>query len=184
MQEEERIYLVDRDKAWWRMLEKIQRAILFVTVVSVMFIISYGAILRYVFQKDFFGIEDVILVIAFWMYFIGGSYGSYTGNHVSAEVIPAYIKDKKVRNIVLLVKSAVSVGLSWLFSYWGFNLFLWGVIQKGKTATLGIPLVVPQSAIFVGLVLMSLYITVYFIEDVLLFKRNNQTDLIMNKGEL
>ncbi len=184
MQEEERIYVVDRNKLLWRMLDKIQRSILFVTVVLVMFTISYGAILRYVFRKDFFGIEDVILVIAFWMYFIGGSYGSYQEYHVSAEVIPAHIKNKKIRNIVLLAKSAVSVGLSWLFSYWGFNLFLWGIIEKGKTATLGIPLVLPQSAIFVGLLLMSLYITVYFIEDVLLFKRNNYTDLIMNKEEL
>ena len=44
----------------------------------------------------------------FWLYFIGGAYGSYSKEHVSAEVIPIYLKNKKTRNIVLLIKSGIT----------------------------------------------------------------------------
>jgi len=176
--------LIDRNKAWWRVLLRFQRAIMFISVVSVILLISSGAVMRYVFKMDFYGIEDVTLVVAFWLYFIGGAYGSYSKNHVSAEVIPNYMKNKKSRNIVLIIKTVMTATLNWIFTYWAFMLLMWGFERFGRTATLGIPLVIPQSALFIGMLLMSFYTTIYAIEDIMQFMKNNQTDLIMKKEVL
>jgi TRAP-type C4-dicarboxylate transport system permease small subunit len=184
MNDEARIEIINRQNTWWLLLVRFQKIILFVTAFLVILLISYSAIMRYVFKSDFYGIEDVILVVSFWMYFIGAAYGSYTNNHVSAEVIPIYLKNKLVRNIIIIIRSVVTTILSWLFTYWALLLMKWGIEKYGRTATLGIPLFIPQGAIFIGLFIMSIYTSIYLIEDILVFVKNKTTDLLMNKQEV
>lgn len=165
-----KIQVFNRNGHFWKGLLKAQKIIMFLTSILVVGLISYGAALRYLFKADFFGLEDIILVVSFWMYFIGGAYASYDKSHISAEVIPTYIKNKRTRSIVVLLASLITTILSWLLTYWGFLLTLWGIEMFAKTPALGIPYVIPQGAIFIGLALMSFYFTVYLIEDFRSFK--------------
>lgn len=176
---ESRVHIIDRKSKFWNILIKIQRVILFLTSLLVTLVISSGAIMRYIFKVDFYGIEDITLVIAFFMYFTGGMYASYSKTHITAEVIPNHIKNKRSRNKLLIFKSLFTVVLSWLFTYWGFSMIKWTFLQGGKTATLNIPLTIPQGMVFIGFFFMSFYFTVYAIEDILNYKKDNYTDFII-----
>lgn len=181
MSGESRVYIIDRKNKLWIALLKVQRVVLFLTSALVIGIISAGAAMRYILKVDFFGIEDVTLTISFFMYFIGGAYAAYSNNHISAQVIPDLMKNKKARNILLIAKSFITVCLSWLFTYWGFLMVKWGLEQGGTTPSLGIPLIFSKGAISAGLFLISIYFTIYFIEDILNYKNNNYTDFLMDR---
>lgn len=184
MSEDLRVYIINRESKLWLGLIKLQRIILFLTSVFIIAIVSAGAIMRYVFKIDFYGVEDITLMISFVMYFIGGMYASYEKSHVSAMVIPLLMKDKKKRNILIIIKSLLTVALSWVFTVWGFMMVKWGIVAKGVTPTLGIPLIIPKGTIFVGLFFMSFYFTVYAIEEILNYKKNNYTDLLIEEEVL
>ena len=51
--------------------------------------------LRYVMGSPLFGIEELILFIGMWLYFMGASYGAYERTHIKAELIDIWCKDKK-----------------------------------------------------------------------------------------
>ena len=160
-----KIHIINRDGVFWKGLLLFQRVIMAITSIMVVGLISYGAAIRYTFEKDFYGVEDIVLLVAFWMYFIGGSYGSFRKTHISAEVIPNYIRNKKAKSFVRLVVSVCTTLLCFALTFWGFLLILWNLELMPTTPALGIPVVCSQGAIFLGLLLMSFYTAVYTIED-------------------
>ena len=151
---------------FWNSILSAQRLVMFVTSICVLFLIASAAFMRYFLQKDFYGMEDIVLIMAFWMYFMGGAYASYEKSHISAEVVSAYVKNEQNKRILRLIASGVTAVLSWIFSYWGFLLVLWALESPKTTVMLHIPVIVPQTAIILGFFLMCLYSTIHFINDV------------------
>lgn len=57
---------------FWDLLLRFQR---FVIIVSSLFVVaSIGAtvVLRYIFKTDLYGLEEIVVIFAFWLYFMGG----------------------------------------------------------------------------------------------------------------
>jgi len=127
--------------------------------------ISLNVFFRYVLEKNFFGMEEVIVIFAFWLYFIGGSYGTYERSHISADLTSVYIKNEKFLALIKAFISLITLFLSLLFTYWAIEFFMWGLQHPSKSPSLQIPTIIPQSSIFFGFILMSLYLTVHFIRD-------------------
>ena len=50
--------------------------------------------LRYVLGSPLFGIEELILFIGMWLYFMGASYGAFERTHIKAELINIWAKVK------------------------------------------------------------------------------------------
>ena len=63
-------------------------------------IIFLAVLLRYVFHSDLYGYEEIVVIFAFWLYFIGGSYGSYTRTHITADVVSVYVPDGKLKGFL------------------------------------------------------------------------------------
>ena len=123
--------------------------------------------LRYVFGSPLFGVEEMVCLIAMWLYFIGASYGAYERTHIKAELIHLWFKTKRSNAVVNSFSSLITLILSIIMIKWSYPYLIWG-IKKGETSqALLLPMVLSQSAIFFGAILMSLYFLVELVDHIL-----------------
>jgi TRAP-type C4-dicarboxylate transport system permease small subunit len=141
------------------------------TIVAVLVLVE--VILRYVFGSPLFGVEEMVCLIAVWLYFIGAAYGAFERSHIKAELIHVWIKSPRKLAFIKAVAALITLGLACVMVSWSYPYLLWG-IKRGETSqALLLPMVYSQSAIFVGSVLMCLYFLTELIDHILTFLGKN-----------
>lgn len=161
-----------KDTAFWNILLKVQRVLMVICSSAVALLIVFSVVLRYIFSKNFYGSEEIILIFAFWLYFLGASYGSYENSHIRADLLNVYLKNKRVKEGMALIALMVTTTVNLVITKWALDYMIWDIIKMPKTTGLKIPLIVPQSAIFFGLVLMAFYHVYYLITGLRNYFRN------------
>lgn len=155
--------------AWavWNLLLVLQRAFLIIAGSTVTLLVFTEVMLRYVFGSPLFGVEELICIIAIWLYFIGSAYGAYERTHIKADLIHMWIKTPRPRAVVDSIASAITVVLAAILVSWSYPYFIFG-LEKGETSqALLLPMVLSQSAIFFSAILMLLYFGVELIDNLL-----------------
>lgn len=145
-------------------------------------IISAAAFVRYVLGGDLYGFEEVVKLIAFWVYFMGAAYGSFNNTHVSADLISAYVPEGVGKRLLFLARDLVTFAVCGLFTWYGYDFFMFGFkgplgtwIAIPTTTVWRIPLWTSYLAIFFGLVCMSIYfLRNLFLSLIALFRGNAQ----------
>lgn len=124
------------------------------------FVFFFVVILRYWFQTDLFAYEEWVLMVAFWVYFLGGAVGSYENTHVKADFLLSIIKTPEkrwlVQNFTLLAE--VLIGL--MLCYWSWLMLaeeLDAYPDWQRTTGLELPFFIPKLGIALGFVLMTFY---------------------------
>lgn len=127
-------------------------------------IIAGAAAARYVFKTNFYGYEEIAVLVAFWLYFSGAAYGAYNNTHVSADVVDAYFPESRVKRLLTFLRWLVTVCICGLFTFYGYGFFEFGFVgplgnfQFLPTSMVWrIPLWTSYSAIFIGLIFMEVY---------------------------
>jgi TRAP-type C4-dicarboxylate transport system permease small subunit len=153
-------------------LRKVDRTILqlqrFLAIAGAVFIVlgvSCGALFRYVLDSSFHGLEELMVIAAFWMYFMGASCASYEKKHITAEVFSVYCTNALLRKLVAFTAALITFGLSALYTLWGWDFLSWSLEAGGETTRLQIPLAVGQSAVFIGFMLMTWYFFVNLVSQ-------------------
>ena len=97
-------YFLDRLKAssFWKVLLSIQKLTLFITTCVMVGILGVVVLFRYALKLDFFGFDEIVMISAFWMYFIGSSYAMEKREHVRADILERILplKGKKTLRII------------------------------------------------------------------------------------
>ncbi len=124
--------------------------------------------LRYVLGSPLFGIEELILFIGMWLYFMGASYGAFERTHIKAELINIWCKSERSLAILRSIASIITVILSIVMVSWTYPFFIWELVRGGTSQALLLPNVLCKSAIFFGSVLMSAYFITELIDNILL----------------
>ena len=124
--------------------------------------------LRYVLGSPLFGIEELILFIGMWLYFMGASYGAFERTHIKAELINIWCKSERSLAILRSIASILTVTLSIVLVSWTYPFFIWELVRGGTSQALLLPNVLCKSAIFFGSVLMSAYFITELIDNILL----------------
>jgi TRAP-type C4-dicarboxylate transport system permease small subunit len=150
----------------WGWLSKIQKLLMILSSIGIVLLLAVIVILRYVIKEDIQGIEELLLLPAFYLYFMGASYASYENSHISADMSNDFIKNQRVRFIVNLLALTITFVSSVFFFVWSFNQFYWSYTAKGATAIWGIPLFVVYSSVLVSFVLIVLYNLVHLVNRV------------------
>jgi TRAP-type C4-dicarboxylate transport system permease small subunit len=150
----------------WQGMDRLQQVVLIATSLFISVFMFVEVVLRYVLNKPLMGIEEIVPLGAFWLYFIGASYGSFKRTHIKAEVVEMMAKNPRVVAISRVVASAVSFGLSLFLCKWGLDFFIYGLTEGQRSATVFIPMIYSQSAIFFGLVLMTFYFLIEMVDRV------------------
>lgn len=163
-------FRLDETMFWKGLLVFVRIAMIVCSVVTTTVIII-GCIMRVIFHTDFYGIDDIILLFAFWLYFMGAVHGSYENSHIKADIVPALMKNLRLKDIIGLIAQVILIIVSIILLVWAWNYFLAGVIEMPRTTALKIPYAIPRFAIFLGMLIMSFYHIFYFYRNVKKFRQ-------------
>lgn len=156
--------------AWKGLSEVIRWLMIACSVISTGCMV-YSVVLRYVFKGNFYGSDEVIMLFAFWLYFMGAVYGSYENSHIKADLLNVYIKNMRKKDAVALLGQFLTIVVNTIVLVWATRYFGSEIAKGGLSTGLKIPLVIPKSAVFFGFLLMEFYHVVYFIKNTLAFIR-------------
>ena len=120
--------------------------------------------LRYVFASPLFGVEELVVLIAMWLYFLGASYGAYERSHIKADIIHLWFKTPRSFAGVNAVTGLITVVMCIIMVSWTYPYILWSIKKGGTTQALLLPTVYSQIAILVSAVLMTFYFFVEFLD--------------------
>lgn len=153
-------------KKIWDGLAKVQEYML--AILSILIAIQIGLLVffRYVLKINLFGIEEYVIISAWWMYFIGGTYASYERSHITVDVLNEVIKSKKVKGVIQVFNSIMTTFFSAVLAYYSIEFVIWGIEANARTYIYHYPLAYSQSAVLVGFMLMTFYSFVYTIKDI------------------
>ena len=156
--------------AWKGLSEVIRWLMIACSVISTGCMV-YSVVLRYVFKGNFYGSDEVIMLFAFWLYFMGAVYGSFENSHIKADLLNVYIKNMRKKDAVALLGQILTIVVNTIVLVWAIRYFGAEIAKGGLSTGLKIPLVIPKSAVFFGFLLMEFYHVVYFIKNTLAFIR-------------
>ncbi len=152
----------------WKCLIKLQQWLMIASSIFVILIMFVEVLLRYVFKSDLYGIEEIVVIAAFWLYFMGSSYGVYEKSHVKADILPQMMSQKAQKTLNIIIRF-IMAALCCLFTYWAVGMISHCLKYMPRTTGLRIPIVISQFSILLGYFLMSIYAIIYFLEDLFLF---------------
>lgn len=159
-----------QSKGWKGLSEIIRWLMIACSVISTGCMV-YSVILRYVFKGNFYGSDEVIMLFAFWLYFMGAVYGSYENSHIKADLLNVYIKNMRKKDAVALLGQFLTIVVNTIVLVWAIRYFGAEIAKGGLSTGLKIPLVIPKSAVFFGFLLMEFYHVIYFIKNTMAFVR-------------
>ncbi len=159
----------------FRFLLKLDSAVMIITSILAAGIVFVGVLMRYIFKMNFFGQEEVLCVVAMWLYWAGGVYGSYEGSHIKGDMLSSLLKSPLSKKIVELIIQGVSFVVILVFCIWGFEYMSFNLKFNAVSTGLKIPLSLSQMPLLVGFILMELY-TVFNFLRVLVDKDFGKTE--------
>ena len=80
--------------SFWHFMLRAQRVVMLLSICFSTIAVFIEVIMRYFFETPLIGIEELAAYVAFWLYFIGGSYGAYERSHISADLSQLIFKNK------------------------------------------------------------------------------------------
>ena len=117
-------------------------------------------ILRYGFQADLFAYNEWLLIICFWLFFMGGALGTYEGSHVNADLLSYLTDNPRLNWLRKVTVTVIEVVVSIAIVYWAFLMIYDEIVSYPNwqtTVALKIPFLVPRIGILLGFVFMTFY---------------------------
>ena len=137
----------------WKVVVHFMEIMLFLMSAALASMVFITVPVRYI-----FGIEEVIMMMAIWIYYLGGAYGSYEQSHINADILLHFVKNKKAIKVISVLKQIVAIVVFGAFGYWCIAKYLaWTIQSGGQSMQLHIPNWVPISMMAISFVLMTLY---------------------------
>lgn len=133
-------------------------------------LIIASALLRYVFMIDFYGMEDLVMLFAISLYFIGSVSASYTNDHIHADVVSSFVQKGNPRNIAIVIRNSLTVVGSLALLFWSINLLSWSIETRVTTQTIKIPLYLHHSIILLSFILMAVYECLRWYQSIIIMK--------------
>ena len=135
------------------------------TSIALTIMIGVCVFVRYIIHSDIYGSDEIITMLALWLYWIGAAYGSYEDTHITADMTDLFIKDPKKKRIVRIIVKGITAVVGFFLAYWGVGKYLvFNIKNFGYTTALKMPTLLTTASISIGLFLMFIYSVYYFIK--------------------
>lgn len=150
----------------------IVKVIVTVLGIFIPFAMVGGIISRALLGVQVFGLEELVLMAAMWLYMLGAALASREKSHLSADFIQAFSRNKTLNDVMRLIASILSVMMAVVFVTWSYSLFYWGVDKGQTTPVFSIPQYFSQGSLLIASMLLLLYALRDLIHDLSgLFKK-------------
>lgn len=138
--------------------------------------IVWWAVKRYLFASEFYGAEELILALAFWMYFIGAYIATYEDSHINADLFTGMLKTDKGKNIAKIVRLCISLLafalLTWLaWDFLAFDISMHKITVMYRFSQAWIHAVLPLS-----FVLSCIYTVAHIVQTVIALAEGGKSE--------
>jgi TRAP-type C4-dicarboxylate transport system permease small subunit len=165
--ERRRLKLKKREEnKFWNGLIKAERAIIIVAGAGTTLVVGGAMILRETIGVNFIGFEEILIIVAYWLYMIGCGHGSYEKSQITADIISVMMPECLGKDIILFARDVIGTALAIVFMVWAYNFAVWAIVNDLRTPVFRIPMVLGQGTVFLGMVLVTFYNVVYLYDDV------------------
>ena len=142
----------------WKWLLGAERTVMVLCSIAVLLTIFAGVICRRVLDINFTSSEELLVIFALWLYFIGGvEGGNYRDDHIKADVLSVFVKKETTIHIVNVVVKIISLVVSVALAVWAWQYFQFCQVVGGKTLVLKLPMMCSRFALVLGYTLPVLY---------------------------
>lgn len=159
-------------KALDRATNNLWNMIMIVTCVAVTILIMAAALMRYILKIDFYGSEEIILYVAFWLYFVGSISSSRDNTHINANMVSLFTHNQKIIRAIEICKTIFCLLIGLLALKWSFDYISWTFATGGRSSVFKMPTVIAQLPIF----LSYAFWVIYLIRDVVLLFMPNRKE--------
>jgi TRAP-type C4-dicarboxylate transport system permease small subunit len=151
----------------WRFLLGAEKIIMIVCSIIPVLGVCYNVITRYILHKNFFGMDDILMILMITMYFWGAGYASYDEEQISADIVTSLMKSEKKIMVMRVIQNVVSTFVCLIYAKWFWDYIAYNFVAGSRTSVLKVPYWIPQSAIFAAFALMFLYHLYHSVEKIL-----------------
>ncbi len=156
-------------------LLRIQKGIILVCGVLLFSLFCIGALMRIFLNIDFYGLEELVVIIGIWFYFAGSAYAGFEDTHINADMVPMFVKSPKALAIMRVIKYVITVAVLILVSYWCIQFAWWNFLENPKTTVFKFPMIIMQIPIPISFILLTGYMTSHLINAIKDVKRGGDT---------
>jgi TRAP-type C4-dicarboxylate transport system permease small subunit len=135
----------------------------------------YQVVMRYIFEIPVMGLDEMIVYPTLWLYILGSVNAAREDTQIKANVLDVFLKTARARLIVRVIADFFSVVISSWLTYWAWDYFKYAKRVWKESPTLYIPTFWAECALFIGLVIMTIYCVIYFIKNIRLLVAPLQT---------
>ena len=157
---------------FWKGLRGIVEWLMIICSVCCSGVLIISTFMRYCMDKNWYGSDEIILIFAFWLYFMGAIYCSYEDSHIKADIISSLVKNIRVKDAVALVAGIVLVVINVVLIICVIPYLQDGFLRMPRTTSLKIPLVIPRIAIMLSMIIMEFYHVYYLIKHFVQYFKN------------
>lgn len=133
------------------------RFLLALLITSIAFLVTIQVILRYFLHMPVHFLDEILTLLAVWMYMMGSVNASIEEKHINARILEIF--SKKIRYIsgLRLISAVISIVISGWLTYWAYDFFSYS-LKKGKLSLiLKYPTICMESAVFICFVPMFIF---------------------------
>ena len=148
----------------WHTIEKLEKCVTFfnkavMVVLGILLpvLITTGVFFRYILNKDFFGVEEIEIYIAIWLYFIGAALASYRKVHITADLTQSMIKSFEIRKTFAILSTLITAVIAIVITYCTIDLVVYAHKMTPISPVWQIPLITEYLVVLYSLTIMSIY---------------------------
>ncbi|MBY7974785.1 TRAP transporter small permease subunit [Vibrio fluvialis] len=159
-------------------MEQKFRYVLTLLIASVALMQFMQVVTRYIFEVPIMGLDESMVIPTVWLYMLGAVNASREDTQIRANVLEIFIKTERGHKILALVGEAISLVISSWLTYWAWDYFKYAWRAWKESPTLYIPTFYHECSVFIGLLLITLYIAMHIVR---LIRQLNSPTLSVSK---
>ncbi len=117
-----------------KLLNKVFRAMMLMICLGLAGLMFAQVIMRYVLESPFTGIEEMSILLAVWVYFLGMGYATREREHIHGGIVSLVVKDQQKVAFIRFIGSLICMLAACVFGYFAYKYAL-KEITRGRVST-------------------------------------------------
>jgi TRAP-type C4-dicarboxylate transport system permease small subunit len=165
------------------MMDRLFKIVLTGLLLIVAFFQAVQVVTRYVLEIPMMGLEEMLIYPTLWLYVLGSVNASREDSQIRANVLDVFLKTQRARLKLAVTAEVISLGIVAWLTWWGWDFFRYSLRVWKESPTLYVPTFYSDCAVFIGLLLMTLWTVKSLIKHVrVLAAHNPSLDAEVNNG--
>jgi len=136
---------------------KIENAAVIVSCIAMISLVFLTVLIRYIFRTGFQGMEELVMLFAFVIYFIGGALGTYHETQITADMMSLFVKKPRKMAFIKFIQNLIDAVLIGICAIYSTQQMLFMYEIGGRSTGLKMPIWINYTIVLAGLFLMSIY---------------------------